>query len=215
MIYTAGNAGNGSNPQPDGVILGAGAQLIDPLKEAESSQTPGTPTPVASFSVTELGDKADKIGKDDNFRGMTIFNNVLYYTKGSGSNGVNTVYFVDTTGTACPNGIGLPAAGAKLPTAPLTYNPATLQTTGLPNNMCILAGFPAVPAKTATHRRISLRHLVRQREYDSMWRMKVTAIPAAPISTHMPLRKPQPVCRSGSSTAQRKRGAWRTRCKLA
>lgn len=150
VIYTAGNAGNGSNPQPDGVILGAGAQLIDPLKEAESSQTPGTPTPVASFSVTELGDKADKIGKDDNFRGMTIFNNVLYYTKGSGSNGVNTVYFVDTTGTACPNGIGLPAAGAKLPTTPLTYNPATLQTTGLPNNMCILAGFPAVPAKTAT-----------------------------------------------------------------
>jgi hypothetical protein len=150
VIYTAGNAGNGSNPQPDGVILGAGAQFIDPLNEAESSQNPGTPSPVGSFSVTELGDKADKIGKDDNFRGMTVFNNVLYYTKGSGSNGVNTVYFVDTTGTACPKGIGLPAPGAKLPTAPLTYNPATLQTTGLPSNMCILAGFPAVPAKTAT-----------------------------------------------------------------
>lgn len=43
VIYTAGNAGNGSNPQPDGVILGAGAQLIDPLKEAESSQTPELP----------------------------------------------------------------------------------------------------------------------------------------------------------------------------
>ena len=150
IIYTAGNAGNGSNPQPNGVILGAGAQLIDPLQEAESSQTPGTPTPVASFSVTELGDKADKVGKDDNFRGMTIFNNVLYFTKGSGSNGVNTVYFVDTTGTACPKGIGLPVSGAKLPTAPLTYNLATLQTAGLPNNMCILAGFPTVLAKTAT-----------------------------------------------------------------
>jgi hypothetical protein len=59
------------------------------------------------------------VGKDDKFRGMTVFNNVLYYTKGSGSNGVNTVYFVDTTGTACPNGVGLPAPGAKLPTAPL------------------------------------------------------------------------------------------------
>jgi hypothetical protein len=150
VIYTAGNAGNGSNPQPNGVILGAGAQLIDPLKEAESSQTPGTPSPVASFSVTELGDKADKIGKDDNFRGMTIFNNVLYYTKGSGSNGVNTVYFVDTTGTACPKGIGLPAADAKLPTTPLTYDPTALQTSGLPSNMCILAGFPSIPAKTAT-----------------------------------------------------------------
>ncbi len=150
IIYTAGNAGNGSNPQPDGIILGAGAQLIDPLAEAESSQNPGTPSPVASFSVTELGDKADKIGKDDNFRGMTVFNNVLYYTKGSGSNGVNTVYFVDTTGTACLKGIGVPAADAKLPTTPLNYDPATLQTSGLPNNMCILAGFPAVPAKTAT-----------------------------------------------------------------
>lgn len=150
VIYTAGNAGNGSNPQPNGIILGAGAQMIDPSKEAESSQTPGTPTPVASFSVTELGDKADKIGKDDNFRGMTIFNNVLYYTKGSGSNGVNTVYFVDTTGTACPNGIGLPAVDAKLPTTPLSYDSATLQTNGLPNNMCILAGLPTTAGKSTT-----------------------------------------------------------------
>jgi hypothetical protein len=63
---------------------------------------------------------------------------------------VDTVYFVDTTGKACPNGVGLPAPGAKLPTAPLTYDPATLQTTGLPSNMCILAGFPTVLAKTPT-----------------------------------------------------------------
>jgi hypothetical protein len=149
VFYTAGNAGNGSNPQPNGVILGAGAQLIPYQPGLEEGQDPGYPMPVASFSVTELGNKADKLGKDDNFRGMTIFNNVLYYTKGSGSNGVNTVYFVDTTGTACPNGAGLPVAGAKLPTMPLSYNMSTLQTTGLPNNMCILAGFPTALAKTA------------------------------------------------------------------
>ncbi len=149
VYYTAGNAGNGSNPQPDGVILGAGAQIIMPVNTQEQTQDPGLPTPVASFSLTELGQKADKVGKDDNFRGLTIFDNVLYYTKGSGGNGVNTVYFVDTTGTACPNGVGLPVAGAKLPTAPLAYNLATLQTAGLPNNMCILAGFPSTPAKTA------------------------------------------------------------------
>ncbi len=153
VIYTAGNAGNGSNPQPNGVILGAGAQIITPSTMPEVAQTPGTPTPVASFSVTQLGAKADKVGKDDNFRGLTIFNNVLYYTKGSGGNGVNTVYFVDTTGTACPNGTGLPAPGATLPTTPLTYNLSTLQKSGLSNNMCILAGFPAtsnkvVPATT-------------------------------------------------------------------
>jgi hypothetical protein len=150
LIYTAGNAGNGSNPQPDGIILGAGAQLIHPAQAPQSAQIPGTPTPVGSFNVTQLGDKADKIGKDDNFRGLTIYNNVLYYTKDSGSNGVNTVYFLDTTGTACPNGTGLPAAGAQLPTSALAYNEAALQTTGLPSNMCILKGFPTNLAKTAT-----------------------------------------------------------------
>ncbi len=150
LIYTSGNAGNGSNPQPDGVILGAGAQSIKPSNQPESAQSPGTPTPVGSFSVTELGDKADKVGKDDNFRGLTIYNNVLYYTKGSGSNGVNTVYFLDTTGKACPNGVGVPAANAQLPASPLAYNTATLQTSGLPSNMCILKGFPTTLAKSAT-----------------------------------------------------------------
>jgi hypothetical protein len=149
-FYTAGNAGNGNNPQPNGVILGAGAQFIEPSTAPESFQTPVAPTPLASFSVTELGDKADKIGKDDNFRGLTIFNNVVYYTKGSGSNGVDTVYFVDTTGTACPKGVGVPAVGAPLPISPLSVNLSTLQTAGLSNNMCILAGFPTVLAKTAT-----------------------------------------------------------------
>ncbi len=146
-LYTAGNAGNGSNPQPEGVVLGAGAQLLNPETKAEVAQQPGPPTPVGSFSVTQLGDKADKVGKDDNFRGMTISDNVLYYTKGSGSNGVNTVYFLDTTGTACPTGVGLPTPGAPLPTTALAYD----ATTGLtPNNMCILKGFPTTLAKTST-----------------------------------------------------------------
>jgi hypothetical protein len=146
-FYTAGNAGNGNNPQPNGVVLGAGAQWIPHTNALEADQNPGTPMPLASFSVTELGDKADKVGKDDNFRGLTIFNNVVYFTKGSGSNGVDTVYFVDTTGTACPKGVGLPVAGAPLPANPLSYNMNTLQTTGLPSNMCILAGFPTTLAK--------------------------------------------------------------------
>ncbi len=150
VYYTAGNAGNGANPQPNNVVLGAGSQFIAPATVAEESQNPGTPTPLASFNVTELGQKADKIGKDDNFRGMTVFNNVVYYTKGSGGNGVNTVYFVDTVGGACPNGAGLPKAGAQLPTQPLAYTESALGTTGLPSNMCILAGFPTALAKTAS-----------------------------------------------------------------
>ncbi len=153
FFYTAGNAGNGGNPQPDGVIIGAGAQILTPLFEKEVLQHPGMPTPVASFNITQLGDPVDKIGKDTNFRGLTIFNNVLYYTKGSGGNGVNTVYWVDPTLTICNdnNGIGLPPAGAMLPTAPLAYDPTLLQTKGLdPNNMCILKGFPvALKSKTS------------------------------------------------------------------
>ncbi len=107
------------------MILGAGAQLIHPSNQRESAQNPGTPAPVGSFNITELGDKADKIGEDDNFRGMTIFNNVFYYTKGSGD---NAVYFLDTMGKACrPEQAGgdhrpaerhLPRRGRGLPDGP-------------------------------------------------------------------------------------------------
>ena len=151
VVYTAGNAGNGSNPQPDGIITGAGAQILTPQYAPEALQTPGQPTPVGSFSVSQLGDKADKVGKDTNFRGLTVFNNVVYLTKGSGSNGINTVYFIDTTGTACPSGVGVPAAGATLPTSPIAYDPSLLQTQGVtPYNMCVLKGFPTTLAKTST-----------------------------------------------------------------
>ncbi len=148
LYYTAGNAGNGSNPQPLGVDLGAGAQLIDPSNEPEADQSPsGTPTPLASFSITQLGFKADKIGKDDNFRGLTVYDNVVYYAKGSGGNGDNTVYFVDTTGTACPSGSGVPSPSATLPTQPLSYTASTITTDGLPSNMCVLNGFPVTSNK--------------------------------------------------------------------
>jgi hypothetical protein len=151
VIYTAGNAGNGSNPQPDGVILGAGAQIMTPSGQPESAQNPGQPTPVGSFNVTQLGDAADKIGKDTNFRGLTVYDNVVYFTKGSGGNGVNTVYFVDTTGKACPDGVGLPEPGAALPTSPIAYDPSLLQAKGVyPYNMCVLKGFPTALKSTTS-----------------------------------------------------------------
>jgi hypothetical protein len=159
VYYTAGNAGNGGNPQPNGVILGAGAQIVTASRLPEAQQVdPGLPTPVGSFSVTELGDKADKVGKDTNFRGLTVFNNVIYLTKGSGGNGVNTVYFIDTSGNgangnpkACPNGSGLPNPAATLPTTPIAFNATNLQTQGVtPLNMCVLNGFPTNLAKNTT-----------------------------------------------------------------
>jgi hypothetical protein len=158
ILYTAGNAGNGSNPQPNGVIVGAGAQILAAQTKALLAQDPGLPTPVGSFNITQLGDKPDKIGKDTNFRGLTIFNNVLYTTKGSGGNGINTVYFIDTSGfnnsgqpLACPNGVGIPNLPASLPTTPIVYNAAALQMKGVvPYNMCILNGFTTTLAKNTT-----------------------------------------------------------------
>jgi hypothetical protein len=157
LIYTVGNAGNGSNPQPNGVITGAGEQILTAESKPLANQDPGLPEPVGSFSLSQLGLPADKVGKDTNFRGFTMFNDVLYTTKGSGSNGINTVYFTDTSGfdasgkpLACPNGVGLPRSSAKLPTAPIAFKAALLQTQGVvPYNMCILKGFPTA-TKSAT-----------------------------------------------------------------
>jgi hypothetical protein len=158
ILYTAGNAGNGGNPQPDGVIIGAGAQILTAEKRPLASQSPGLPTPVGSFSIAQLGLKADKVGKDTNFRGLTIFNDVVYLTKGSGGNGVNTVYFIDASGfdgsgkpLACPNGVGVPAAFATLPGSPIIYDASLLQTKGVvPYNMCILKGFPTATKSTTS-----------------------------------------------------------------
>ena len=150
VIYAAGNAGNGANPQPDAIIIGTGAQILSPEQRPESAQTPDTPTPVASFNITQLGDPADKIGKDTNFNALAIHNNVFYFTKGSGGNGINTVYFLDTTGTACPHGVGVPSADAQLPTSGIPYDPTKIQTQGVtPYNMCVLQGFPTA-LKTTT-----------------------------------------------------------------
>ena len=158
--YMSGNAGNGGNPQPAGIILGAGAQFLIPGQGAQL-----LPTPLGSFSITQLKDPnnppnfyaPDKVGKDTNFRGLTTFGQVIYLSKGSGGNGINTVYFVDTTGMACPSvsatpGIGLPLSGVTLPTTAPFFsnltNAASLQSQGLvPTNMCVLAGFPTTLAK--------------------------------------------------------------------
>ncbi|UGA46573.1 hypothetical protein HU230_0011255 [Bradyrhizobium quebecense] len=157
VFYTAGNAGNGGNPQPAGVITGAGMQIAREADAPLARQAdPGGPFPLGSFNITELGQKADKIGKDTNFRGLTVFNNVIYTTKGSGGNGINTVYFIDTTGNAangspkaCPNGVGLPAPSASLPTTQIFYDGSKLAGQGVtPYNMCVLSGFPTALKST-------------------------------------------------------------------
>ncbi len=161
-IFAVGNAGNGSNPEPAAVIDGAGSQILAPANEPEADQTPGTPTPFGDFNIATLTGSADKSGKDNNYRGLAVYDGVVYFTKGSGSNGVDTVYFVDTNGTATTSGgVGLPSNDETLPsasswTAP-TYTTSdsalglTAKNPGLvPTNAYILKGFPTAPAKTAT-----------------------------------------------------------------
>jgi hypothetical protein len=97
--YTVGNAGNGNGSA--GVTAGTGVQLVAP------GSAPGLNN-VGSYSITQNGYAADKTPKDNNFRGETIFNNTLYITKGSGSNGIDTVYQVGTAGS-------LPSAGNATP----------------------------------------------------------------------------------------------------
>jgi hypothetical protein len=138
-------AGNANDSGGDAYITSAGAQITTPSTQPEIAQKPGEPTPVGSFGVTELGlTEGGDVAKENNYRAVAIENNVLYFDKGSGGQGSNSVYFVDTTGKACPNGIGVPQPGASLPTGPL--NGATVGADGRlqPFNMCLLAGFPQV-----------------------------------------------------------------------
>jgi hypothetical protein len=128
LYYTVGNdnSGNLSKKQlpitPIGIDLinATGAELLAPLA------APAVPPNVTMVGRLEIG--TDKPGKDTNFRGLTIFNNTLYITKGSGSNGINTVYEVGTAGV-------LPTGSASdLATVPIT----------------ILPGFPNTTASTFT-----------------------------------------------------------------
>jgi hypothetical protein len=128
LYYMVGNdnSGNLSKKQMsstfDGIDLSnaTGAELLYP------GATPPLPPNIDMIGRLQFG--TDKPGKDTNFRGLTIFNNTLYVTKGSGSNGINTVYQAGTAGTL-PTG-----SAADLATVPLT----------------ILPGFPSTTASTNT-----------------------------------------------------------------
>jgi hypothetical protein len=125
-----GNAGNGSGTEPTDIVNDTGVQAVIPGAGPTTSVigaqqgTPGSSKGFDyGFSIALLGDSPDKSGKDDNFRGETVFGNTLYVSKGSGSNGVDTVYQVT------PSGGGLPTA-------------ATSSTT----QISILPGFPTTLA---------------------------------------------------------------------
>ncbi len=97
-----GNGGNGSGTPPGAIVADTGVQLATPGSANPNTSVVGAPQGTEGaktgyqfgFSIASIGDVADKSGKDDNFRGETLFDDQLYVSKGSGGNGVNTVYQV-------------------------------------------------------------------------------------------------------------------------
>jgi len=137
LYYMAGNNNNGglSKKQLSTTTLGqelvrsTGAELLVPGQTPPVSPNIGM---IGDFEITQVIDPAtgklyttaDKPGKDNNFRGITIFHHTLYATKGSGGNGINAVYQVGIAGTL-PSG-----PESTLATLPIT----------------VLPGFPTTPA---------------------------------------------------------------------
>jgi hypothetical protein len=123
LYYLTGNDNNGGLSKSQltktqvgvDLVASTGVELLVP------GQAPPQPPDIAKigdFEITQVGyTTPDKAGKDNNFRGLTIFNNTLYVTKGSGGNGINTVYQVGNAGTL-PTG-----TVAELAALPITILP--------------------------------------------------------------------------------------------
>jgi hypothetical protein len=132
LYYSVGNDNNGglSKKQMSTTTLGfnlshsTGAELFVP---GTAPLVPPNNNMISYFLVSS----GDKPGKDTNFRGMTIFDNTLYVAKGSGGNGINTVYQLGTPGVL-PTTSNAPAGG-------LVNEPFT-----------ILPGFPNTTASTSS-----------------------------------------------------------------
>jgi hypothetical protein len=128
--YMVGNAGNGSGTEPTNIVNNTGVQTTTPGGNADTTvvgKQQGTIGASNGFQYGYAATPADKSGKDDNFRGLTVYNDTLYVTKGSGSNGVNTVYQVGATGSI--NSLASAASSTAI---------------------SILPGFNTIAAKTAT-----------------------------------------------------------------
>jgi hypothetical protein len=104
LYYSVGNANNGSatvfgagNMTNPDVTETTGLEVVTPINGATSSVAipPNNSAQVDPLiQYTFVAGKPDKPGKDNNYRGIAEFGGALYFTKGSGSNGVDTVYTV-------------------------------------------------------------------------------------------------------------------------
>jgi hypothetical protein len=106
LYYTVGNSNNGnasdfgpSNGTNPDVTETSGLEVVNPINApfahvAIPAGNSAEVDPLVQYSCGKNG-KLDKAGKDNNYRGLTEFGGKLYFTKGSGSNGFDTVYTVD------------------------------------------------------------------------------------------------------------------------
>ena len=135
LYYTVGNDNSGNLSKKQVTTTIAGEELVQSngVELLVPGATPPVPPNIAKIGDFEINQviepstglpyALDKAGKDDNFRGITIHHDTLYVTKGSGGNGINTVYQVGAAGT-------LPSGDvATLAAVPITILP------GLPHTL--------------------------------------------------------------------------------
>ena len=155
LYYTVGNANNGNaatfgpsnNTSPD-VTETTGLEAVNPINGSSAGAAiPGRQfgggQPAAAVRARQARDALDKPGKDDNFRGISEYDGALYFTKGSGSNGMQTVYTVvnppQSPAGFVPTPNSGPAAGTVLPTVANAGQQA----------IAILNGFPTDSARAS------------------------------------------------------------------
>jgi hypothetical protein len=123
LYYLVGNDNNGGLSSSQLTTTQVGLNLVNSngvelLVPGQTPALPPTILKIGDFEITQAGyTTADKAGKDDNFRGLTVFDHTLYVTKGSGGNGINTVYQVGNKGVL-PSG-----EETSLSTTPITILP--------------------------------------------------------------------------------------------
>jgi hypothetical protein len=126
LYYMTGNDNNGGLSKTQLSTTQVGVNLVNStgvelLVPGQAPPLPPNINKIGDFEVTQIGyPTADKPGKDNNFRGLTIFHDTLYVTKGSGGNGINTVYQVGTPGIL-PTPSNAP--GGNLKNVPITVLP--------------------------------------------------------------------------------------------
>jgi len=149
LYYTVGNDNSGNLSKKQTTTTIAGQELItsngvELLVPGQAPPVPPNINKIGDFEINQVIEPStglpyalDKAGKDDNFRGITIFHHTLYVTKGSGGNGINTVYQVGNAGV-------LPSGNtAALAAVPITILP------GLPNTLASGVSSTGAPTPVA------------------------------------------------------------------